>query len=393
METSKILIVDDNPDNVDRIIDLLNETEKKFMFYQALNGKVACMIAEKKLPDLIISDWDMPVMDGIELIKCLKSVESTKDIPVIMYTGVMTENEHLKTALDSGAVDYIRKPVEKLELTARVHSMLKLSDSIKKIKEQNCALLQQKKEITTNKEEIEEKNNKLQELNATKDKFFSIIAHDLKNPFHGILELSDLVLNTETKVSLEELTQCLELINATAKSTYKLLENLLEWSLAQTGRIEFNPDSINLSGLAIDVITLTENSAKAKNITIENQILNGLTVFADPYMLYTILRNLIANAIKFTNKDGKIYIWALQKDDEVEVTVSDNGIGISEKMKDKLFKVSEKVTTAGTENENGTGLGLILCKEFVEKHKGKIWVESTQGKGSDFKFSLPLYNN
>ena len=179
MEKYKILVVDDNADNANRIIEFLDDTDKSFTFFQALNGKIACSIAEKKLPDLIITDWDMPVMDGIMLIKHLKAIESTKDIPIIMCTGVMTKTENLKTALDAGAIDYIRKPVEKLKLIARVHSMLKLSDSMKKIKEQNIALFQQKVEIET-------KINMLVELNATKDKFFSIISHDLKSPFNSM---------------------------------------------------------------------------------------------------------------------------------------------------------------------------------------------------------------
>ncbi|TAD95164.1 MAG: response regulator [Bacteroidetes bacterium] len=179
MEKYKILVVDDNMDNSDRIMDFLNETEKIFTFFQAPNGKLASVIAEKKLPDLIITDWEMPIMDGIELIKCVKSNAITTNIPIIMCTGVMTTTENLKTALDAGAADYIRKPVEKLELIARVHSMLKLSDSMKKIKEQNIDLtlqkeeiLQQKEEIITTletlneqKEEIEQQTEKLKETN------------------------------------------------------------------------------------------------------------------------------------------------------------------------------------------------------------------------------------
>jgi len=386
MNPFKILVVDDNVENAERIIDFLNDTEKSFTFFQALNGKMACAIAEKKLPDLIITDWEMPVMDGIELIKHLKSLESTKDIPIIMCTGVMTKTENLKTALDAGAVDYIRKPVEKLELTARVHSMLKLSDSMKRVKEQNLELLQQKEEIFAQKEEIETKKEKLSELNATKDKFFSIIAHDLKNPFHGILGLSDLIVNNKNS---NETLQFAEMIQVSAKSAYKLLENLLEWSRAQTGKIEFKAENFALDILLHEIVGLLDNTAKAKNILITCEIPDFFIIHADRNMINTILRNLISNALKFTNKNGTVTIKAVQKSNEIEITVSDTGVGMSEKICSKLFKISEKVSTLGTEQEKGTGLGLLLCKEFVERHNGRIWVESQLTRGSDFIFTIP----
>ncbi len=382
MKNHKILVVDDNVENAERIIDFLNETENNFSFFQALNGKIACSIAEKKQPDLIITDWEMPVMDGIELIKYLKSAESTKEIPIIMCTGVMMKTENLKAALDAGAVDYIRKPVEKLELTARVHSMLKLSDSMKKVKEQNLMLSQ-------HQAEIESQNEKLIELNATKDKFFNIIAHDLKNPFNGILGLTDLIVSYKEKYDLKGIIQYVELINESAHGAFKLLENLLQWARSQTGGIDFKPENFKLVNLVSDVIGLSENMATSKNITINAEISRNLIIFADENMLNTILRNLLTNAIKFTKKDGKIIITATEQDTDIQITVSDTGIGMNEDKMKRLFKISEKVSTLGTEKETGTGLGLILCKEFVAKHGGRIWVESEVGKGSTFKFTIP----
>jgi len=379
----KILVVDDNVENAERIVDILSGTDISYIFYMALNGLLACTIAEKKKPDLIITDWEMPVMDGITLIKHLKANENTMDIPVIMCTGVMTKTEDLKTALDAGAVDYIRKPIEKVELISRVHSMLKLSDSIKKIKEQNTLLLQHEEEIIL-------QNEKLAELNATKDKFFGIIAHDLINPFSGILGYSDILVNSTKKTSKEEIIKSLELINQAAKSAYKLLENLLEWANSQTGRIEFNPIALNLNRLAVEVINFHENLASAKHILIENQIPTNFVVFADIDMLNTVFRNLLSNAIKFTKDQGSIIIKAVHHDKEIEITISDTGIGMNESIKNKLFKISEKITSLGTNNEKGTGLGLLLCKEFVEKHGGKIEVESEMGKGSNFKFTIPI---
>ncbi len=354
MERYKILVVDDNIDNADRIIEFLDDTDKSFTFFQALNGKIACSIAEKKLPDLIITDWDMPVMDGIMLIKHLKAIESTKDIPVIMCTGVMTKTENLKTALDAGAIDYIRKPVEKVELIARVHSMLKLSDSMKKNKEQNIALIQQK-------EEIETKINMLVELNATKDKFFSIISHDLKSPFNSILGFSQLLETNIENNDQEERLEFVQIIRESAENTLKLLENLLEWAKSQTGKIKFNPEIISLEYLFSEAINLVESSAKNKNITISIAEGDNIEIYADNNMISTVLRNLLSNAIKFTPKNGKVVLKGILKDNEVWITIWDNGIGIKSENITKLFKISESVSSQGTENEIGTGLGLILC--------------------------------
>jgi PAS domain S-box-containing protein len=250
-----------------------------------------------------------------------------------------------------------------------------------------------KTDITASKEAeitINEQKEQLTELNATKDKFFSIIAHDLKSPFHGILGLSNLIVNAKPKLSLEHTMRYVGLINDASGNAYKLLENLLEWSSSQTGKIEFKPEKINLEKTLTDVMNLSENMAKTKNISLTNKIPDNTMVFADRNMLNTVLRNLISNAIKFTNKNGNVSVNAIEGKHEITVTVSDSGVGMDELTKNRLFKISEKVTTLGTEKEKGTGLGLVLCKEFIEKHNGNIWVESEPGKGSKFIFTLPV---
>ena len=383
MEKHKILVVDDNADNAEQIVTFLDDTDKSFLFFLALNGKTACSIAEKKLPDLIITDWEMPVMDGIELIKHLKSMECTKDIPIIMCTGVMTKTENLKAALDAGAVDFIRKPVENLELTARVHSMLKLSESMKKIKEQN-------EELQNQKEEIEAKNIKLIELNATKDKFFSIIAHDLRSPFQAILGFSQLLEMKVYNQNQEITLNFVQNIRKSAENTLKLLVNLLEWARSQTGKIKFSPQIFSIGNLVNEAILLADSAASNKNITISSTLTEDFKIYADRNMINTVLRNLISNAIKFTTRNGKIVLKVSILDNAVLIVVSDTGIGIVPEKMQKLFNINEKVYSDGTEDEKGTGLGLILCKEFVEKHGGTIWVESEVGKGSDFKFTIPL---
>jgi signal transduction histidine kinase len=248
----------------------------------------------------------------------------------------------------------------------------------------------QRDEITAQKAEIEVSNVKLQELNDTKDKFFGIIAHDLKNPFNAILGFSNLLVDPGTPYKQEETMECVGLIHSSAQSAYKLLENLLEWSKSQTGSIDFKPQHLVIKAIADETIHLCESLAIAKNISIRNEIPDGLSVFVDRNMLNTTLRNLITNAIKFTRKGGSVTIASLEQQAEVEITVRDTGIGMDEKTRSKLFRINEKISRLGTADEKGTGLGLLLCKEFVEKHGGRIWAESELDKGSAFKFTMPL---
>ncbi len=254
----------------------------------------------------------------------------------------------------------------------------------------NRLLKEYNEEISRQKIAIQTQNEQLHELNATKDKFFGIIAHDLRNPFNGILGISELLVSSWQSFTYEEKMPMIKMIRDSSQHAFNLLENLLEWSKAQTGKIDFHPDQFMFDKLLKDVVSLLENFSNQKNITINYQIAKNLKVFADQNMINTILRNLITNAIKFTETNGEINVKVVQERTEILVHVSDTGIGISENNIHKLFKISEKITSLGTNNEKGTGLGLLLCKEFVEKHGGKIWVESELGKGSDFIFSLPV---
>jgi signal transduction histidine kinase len=228
-------------------------------------------------------------------------------------------------------------------------------------------------------------------LNATKDKFFSIIAHDLKNPFNNILASSNLLVSHINTMAPNHVLKSVAAINNSANSAYKLLENLLEWSRAQTGLIEFKQERTILKNDIDLACEITESIALNKNISLDLNISQSIEVFADRNMLNTILRNLITNALKYTNKGGVIKIRAYSQDNNIIVSVIDNGVGIEPAIMDNLFNIRQKVSTVGTERETGTGLGLLLCKEFIEKHGGEIWVDSELGKGSEFKFTLPKY--
>lgn len=236
---------------------------------------------------------------------------------------------------------------------------------------------------------LQENEALLRELNTTKDKFFSIIAHDLRTPFNAIIGLSDLLLMQIQSKDYDGIEEYAEIIQNSSQQAMSLLMNLLEWSRSQTGRLEIKPVLVDIALLTRGIINLLNDSAIQKSIVIVKKLPDTATVMADKEMIATVLRNLISNAIKFTNHGGTITISIGQKLEELVVEVADNGIGIKRENIDKLFRIDESTSTVGTQNEKGTGLGLMLCKEFITKHGGKIWVESEQGKGSVFSFSIP----
>ena len=249
------------------------------------------------------------------------------------------------------------------------------------------------KDITERKkaeQDLKESERKLIQLNADKDRFISILGHDLKNPFNNLLGLSEILKDDIRKLDIDEIETFANQINKTARSTFKLLEDILMWAKTQQGKVPFRPQTLMFKDICMSILETHDPSAKAKNIAINCLIEEHIEVFADVDMLKTILRNLVSNAIKFTNQGGEININAMQKESGITISVSDNGIGIKPDILAKLFDITQVISTKGTDKETGTGLGLMLCKEFVEKHGGKIWVESEVGRGSDFIFTLPF---
>jgi PAS domain S-box-containing protein len=231
---------------------------------------------------------------------------------------------------------------------------------------------------------------KLLQLNADKDLFISILAHDLRNPFNSILGFSELLLEDIHKNEVDKIEYQVGMIHSISQKTFNLLEDLLMWAKSQSGKLAFKPEMINFVKTCTETIDNIKPNALSKKITVYYSGTGKIPLLADDNMLKIVLRNLVSNAIKFTNPGGQINILTEQKGLNLTVTVSDNGVGIAPGTINNLFDISQKISTAGTSNEKGTGLGLLLCKEFVEKHGGKIWVESIQGKGSDFKFTLPI---
>lgn len=237
---------------------------------------------------------------------------------------------------------------------------------------------------------IEKSEQELRVLNASKNKFFSIIAHDLKNPLHNVLGYSYLLDNDYEKFREEERRKFASDIYHSTNNIFRLLQNLLEWSRSQTGSLNFSPAVVEYQRVLDNSLSVLRSLADQKNIAIKTDYSTDLKLFADPLMIETVLRNLINNAIKFTPEGGRIEVSAKEEDGQILVSVSDSGIGISKEDSQNLFRIDSKVKRKGTNNEDGSGLGLILCHEFVVKHNGKIWVQSTPGKGSEFIFSIPV---
>jgi PAS domain S-box-containing protein len=244
-------------------------------------------------------------------------------------------------------------------------------------------------QLVTAHTELRETNDQLAQLNASKDKFFSIVSHDLRSPLTVLLGLSELIDENVTRYTPERLKLYTKELRDATEKLYALLENLLTWSRVQRNAMEYFPQDLDIADLAGEAIELFFLTAKQKSITLRNAIEPGFVVYADYAMLYTVLRNLVSNALKFTSSGGHIEISAHYRGEMIEVDVTDGGIGIPPEDLPKLFRIDTRYSRPGTDGEEGTGLGLILCKELIEKNHGEIWAESDVGQGTTFRFTLP----
>ncbi len=281
-----------------------------------------------------------------------------------------------------GVVIYVRMRERKLVLERNLLE--------RKVHERTLQIERNNLEITQKNETLNQLNQELTALNATKDKFFSIIAHDLRNPFNSILGLADIAIGTVDSGDTTKMQKTVTDIRDASRHAFDLLQNLLMWARSQTGNLEFRPVEFDLMERVQENIDLVMGQARRKNITIDSELSETLMVCADLQMINTILRNLLTNAIKFTGRDGRVVVSAVQTDGYCNIRVCDNGTGMTRETLDKLFRIDSKYTRKGTEKERGTGLGLILCKEFIEKHHGSISIETEPEKGSCFTVSLPV---
>jgi len=383
-----ILIVDDNTLNLQLISTLLRS--KGYKPVVANSGPNALKYLEQKLPDLILLDIMMPEMDGFEVCQIIKSQERFSEIPLIFLTAKNEVTDVVK-GFSLGAVDFISKPFRSEEVLVRIQNHLALKQAKFKLEEQNRTLQLLNKKIENSNQQLAVQANDLKELNAQKNRFFSILAHDLRNPFSGFVGMTSLLRHSWKSMSEDDLEDFIVTLDSTADKVNKLLENLLKWSQVQLDSLVIEKHSFNLKNLVDDVIELKKTNANKKKINLINNIDAKIQLLADEQMTQMVVRNLLSNAIKFTSREGFVKIDAVKtKEDMLQVAVTDNGIGMSDETQKKLFNISEKVSRPGTEGEESTGLGLILCKALTEKQGGELWVESKEGSGSVFYFTLPL---
>lgn len=363
----KILIVDDVMSNVLLLKVLL--TNEKFAIATASNGRQALEQVEKENPDSVLLDVMMPDMSGFEVAQHLKSNPNTADIPIIFLTALNSTADIVK-GFQVGANDFISKPFNKEELIIRVTHQISLVAA---------------------KRLILSKTEELQRTIAGRDKLYSVIAHDLRSPMGSIkMVLNMLILNLPSEKIGAEMYELLTMANQTTEDVFSLLDNLLKWTKSQIGKLNVVYQDVDLVEVTDGVIEIFSMVASLKKIRIREMKPEKMMVNADIDMLKTVVRNLLSNAIKFSKENSEVLVKMEEVDGMAVVSVQDYGCGISEEGQKKLLHTDTHFSTFGTNNEEGSGLGLLLCKDFVVKNGGKLWFTSKEGEGSIFSFSIPV---
>jgi|GEM_PF-2722045 len=359
-----ILIVEDNLADFE-LIEVRLKRVGKYQTFNARSLEEAMEMLQKTQYNLILLDLGLPDSQGERTFD--KIIEKFDDIPIILMTG-LNDQELGLSLIKKGAQDFLLKD----EITS-----FTLRKSI-------CYAFSR---FETQKE-LKESEEKLKHSNQTKDKFFSILAHDLRNPIGSFVVTTDYLSNCLEQDELDDVKVLISEMNKSSKKTLELLENLLVWAKTQNGQIGCSPQIVDLSLVVESVISLVKNKKKIGKIEFISKINPKTMIFADSNMLHTILRNLITNAVKFSNEKGNIYIDFVEKSSEFVISVKDEGIGLSEKDINRLFKLDINTQSIGKSDLKGSGLGLLLVKEFVELHDGRVWVESEEDKGSCFYFTI-----
>ena len=362
----KLLVVDDVQTNVLLLKALLGK--EGYGILVANNGQEALEVIRNENPDLILLDVMMPGMDGFEVAERLKSEEFRCEIPIIFLTA-LDDTQSIVNGFKLGVGDFISKPFRKEELMVRIKHQLSLV-AARRI--------------------IEEKNEELRKTIAGRDKMYSVIAHDLRSPMASMNMLLNTIMMSVEKDKIDpDIFDMLEMSNKTSEEVFSLLDNLLKWTKSQLGKLTVIPQKLDISGLADGVVEVMNSVAEVKHIKLIRTDHESFFVYVDIEMIKSILRNLISNAVKFSNPDSEIKVGIKAEDGKVIVSVTDSGKGIKKEDQHKLLKDSTHFTTYGTNSEEGSGLGLLLCRDFARKNGGELWFESEENLGSVFSFSLP----
>lgn len=398
MDPVKILLVDDNVDNLMSMQVVLEKDD--YAFVTATSGREALSILLKEEDfSLILLDIRMPIMDGYETAEVIYQRDKLKHIPIIFISGQDDEEAAIFKGYLAGAVDYIRKPFNTQILRSKVAIFVELyrKNKILKIQEEKLTRingdlrkLNQELEdrVKDRTKELENLNHELKDLNISKDKFLSVISHDLRNPLTALLASSDRLKKSKVE-NPEEVQHLATIIHRTSNKILEQLNELVNWAKNQREKTAFNPISIQLRN-GIDVsLEILKPSASQKDVKLENNIPENIFVKADVFMLRSILQNVAMNAIKYTPEGGIVTVSASYADHMVEICVMDTGIGMSKEVQQSLFTSISPVSITGTNNEQGSGLGLLLVRDFVAQHGGSINIESELDKGTCFKFTVP----
>lgn len=355
---TSVLLVDDNTNNLGVLYRYLDD--EGFTVLVSQDGERAIRLARDQRPDLILLDIMLPGMSGFEACEALKADAETADVPVI-FISALTDIQDKVRGFAAGGVDYITKPFQQEEVLARINAHV----TIKRQREE------------------------LDRLNATKDRLFSVIGHDLRGPFMGLLGALELLRDSGDDLDSATTHELIENLYESAETTYHLLENLLEWARSQQRSVDPHPRPIDLATVISETGQLFHAGARQKGVELRLETPDGARAYADPDMFGTVLRNLINNAVKFTETGGVVTVSARRENESVEIAVADTGVGIAADEVAGLFDLAASVSRNGTKGERGSGLGLLLAHDYVIRNGGTIEVDSEPNRGSIFRVTLP----
>ena len=395
----KILLVDDNDNN---LLSMEVALEKEgYTFFRATSGREALRILLHEADfSLILLDVKMPTMDGYETAELIYQRDKLKQIPIIFITAHDYEEASVFKGYQAGAVDFIRKPFNPDMLRSKVSVFAELykknqllrmqEESLKAINDDLMRLNQElEQRVLERTLALESMNQELQALNLSKDKFLSVMSHDLRNPLTALLASSGKLSEDPENLSSTHVKQLAQIIHRTSNKLLSQLNEIIDWAKKQSHKTSFYPERILLTEGIEESLELLRPNAQQKKIKLSNHIPKDMEVMADALMLRSIVQNLVTNAIKYTPNGGMVQINAKRSGQMACIFIEDSGVGMTTDMKERLFKNTDQPSLSGTNNEQGSGLGLLLVSDFVTQHGGQIEVESSEGTGTKIKFTIP----